>query len=227
MAAYRYWRLYVADIDNNGSQHYCIISEMQLRTSAGGADVTTPATLVTAKSGLQPNIGSNVVDDNLNTFWQTGTGDVKPTTPTWLVFDLGSPKSIVEYTIRNSNSAAFTSPKSFDLQASADGSTWAPFKQAVPNQTGWVVNETRTFQVYEALTVSGIAKLDTGAPASEVVVSLWDAPYTLIGRTVPAVDGKWAMVVSANASTRVLVTTKGPDGYQPIAHGPIVPVAPA
>lgn len=226
MAAYRYWRLYVADINNAGTAAYCIISEIELRTSPGGADVTTPATMVSAKSNYPGHAATNTVDNDLNTYWQTAAGDVSPTNPTWLIFDLGSPKDIVEYTIRNISSATYTSPKSFDLQASADGSTWAPFKQSVPDQVGWAVNETRTFQVYQALVVGGVAKLDTGVPASEVLVYLWDAPYTLLGRTVPAVDGKWAMVVASSVDTRVLVTTRGPTGYQPITHGPVVPVAP-
>lgn len=225
MAAYRYWRLYVSSVNNAGAPYYCIISEMELRAVSGGGDITTPSTIVTADTNYSGHAPNAVVDNNPSTYWQTSSSYVQPSHPAWLLFDFGEPVEIVEYTIRGSSNASATSPMSFDLQASSDGVTFLPYQQHLPDQTGWTNGETRTFPVYATGYISGNAKLDTGLSASNVSAYLWDSPYTYLGSTVPASDGSWSIPVAALSGGTVLVTVKGPSGYQPISHGPITPIS--
>lgn len=69
--------------------------------------------------------------------------------------------------------------------------------------------------------VVGSAKLDNGAAASSVIAYDWTT-RALLAQTVPATDGSFELIVPDG---NVAVTTTGPAGYQPITHGPVVPVA--
>lgn len=68
--------------------------------------------------------------------------------------------------------------------------------------------------------VAGSAKLDTGAKANVVVARDW-VTKKLAAQIVPDADGSFTLYVP---NSKVDVTAFGPDGYQPITHGPIDPV---
>lgn len=223
MAAYRFWRLMVMQINNGGNPHYCIIGEMELHATVGGVDITTPGTVITANSRYDASRDEHkIVDNNTATYWQSGDSMVGPSRPASVIFDLGSAVELAEYTITCQNTT-FTCPSRFSLQASSDGAVWPAFQQDVADQTGWQLGETRTFKVIFPSAISGTAKLDTGVAASRVLAYQWDAPYAFVGSVVPNVSGEWALTGGVVKGVPLLVVTTGPSGYQPIAHGPIVP----
>jgi PKD repeat protein len=215
MAAFRYWRLFIQAVNN--PVDYCSIIEIELHASVGGPDVTSPSTPVTASSFFSGQIPSNTVDNGTNQ-WSTALQNVSAANPCWLVFDLGTPQSIVEFSITGPP-AGFSSrgPKIFALQASDDGVTWPVFAQRVADQVNWSASQTRVFPVTISY-VGGNAKLDSGTRADLVRVIAWDSPYGVIGNMVPATNGDWKMMVDV---PRVLAVICGPSGYQPVAHGPI------
>lgn len=67
--------------------------------------------------------------------------------------------------------------------------------------------------------LAGSAVLDTGAAADRVLVRDWDS-YAHLAEVIPDVDGVWETFVPGGSYD---VTTFGPEGYQPICHGPMVP----
>lgn len=71
------------------------------------------------------------------------------------------------------------------------------------------------------LKIAGTAKLDSGSAASAVAVRNWSTGAG-VDRVIPASDGSFESFV---ADGQYDVTVYGPDGYQPITHGPITPVA--
>lgn len=221
MAAFRYWRLFISEVNGPANGDYCTISEVQLRTASGSGDVTTSSTPVTASSNYPSQPPTNVVDKNNITQWSTALQNVNASNPAWLIFDLGSPQTIVEMTIRASGIDPVSRlPKKFALQASEDGVNWPVFSQVIADQTGWSMNQVRTFPV-SIFYVAGNAKLDTGIKADRVIMVNWNAPYNLINSVVPASNGDWRMMTDTSP---VLITILGPTGYQPISHGPITSV---
>lgn len=217
MAAHRYWRLYVESV-NSSSPTYCTIVEMELRESAGGPDITTPDTVVSASSsyptGPVRQIVDNVLSDSSN--WTTVTSDVDINHPCWVLFDLGVPRSVAEIWFKVFT--AVRAPKRFYFQGSDDGVTFPTLVQLIPDQTDWS-SLTKTIRI-DFSHVSGNAKLDTGAAASIVQVFDWLPPYSLFATSVPSVDGDWDASAMAGGGD-VLIVIRGPSGYQPVAHGPV------
>lgn len=87
-------------------------------------------------------------------------------------------------------------------------------------------------EIYEAFisesTLSGVAVLDTGAPASAVKMRPWHDRGALFtseamqkGADIPVnPDGAWVCAAPPGAYELMFY---GPSGYQPIAHGPVSP----
>lgn len=129
--AYRYWAVLV--LNNNGDATYISCSEVELRAVVGGADLTSPSTPVTVTSGtLFP--ASNIVDNNLGTYFLTGSGQV---TNQRFAFDLITPQKVVQmgWRKREAGSASQT-PKDLMIQTSTDGATWDTVA-SFTNSTGW------------------------------------------------------------------------------------------
>lgn len=72
-----------------------------------------------------------------------------------------------------------------------------------------------------AFRLAGEGLLDTGAAALLIVVRRWDT-HTHVGAVTPAGDGAWSLAVADAGPYDV--TTRGPSGYQPVVHGPVVAV---
>ncbi|MDP3228406.1 MAG: discoidin domain-containing protein [Acidovorax sp.] len=129
--AYRYWAVLV--LNNNGDTGFISCSEVELRSVVGGADLTSPSTPVTVTSGtLFP--ASNTVDNNLGTYFLTGSGQV---TNQRFAFDLVTPQKVVQMGWRKRGTGlASQAPKDLTIQASADGATWDTVA-SFTNSTGW------------------------------------------------------------------------------------------
>lgn len=66
--------------------------------------------------------------------------------------------------------------------------------------------------------LAGKAVLDTGAAATRVLARSWDDD-AIAGSATPASDGTWSLYVAPGSYE---VTFRGPPGYQPVTHGPVV-----
>lgn len=135
-ASYRYWRLYITALDSGGSQ--AGISEVELRATVGGSDLTTSSTPVTANTyvdngeeGAYP--GSATVDGYTGAYgtWLTPSGWPPPH---WVRYDLGIITKVSEIAIY-----PYVSPRDFKVQGSNDDATWTDVKSfsGVAAWTGW------------------------------------------------------------------------------------------
>lgn len=69
--------------------------------------------------------------------------------------------------------------------------------------------------------LAGTARLDNGAAASRVLVRNWDSDET-VGSAIPDLSGAWQIYVPPG---NYEVTSRGPAGYQPVTHGPVIAVS--
>ncbi|WP_169307367.1 discoidin domain-containing protein [Chitiniphilus eburneus] len=118
----RYWRIHIT-ATNGGTAS---IQEIELRATPGGADLTTPATPVTASSQYSGNQAvaavDNLFDSNVRA-WVASSANL----PQWLTFDLGTAVTVAEVAIaaRNHPSGPVSAPRDFTIQYSRDGDTWS------------------------------------------------------------------------------------------------------
>jgi len=66
--------------------------------------------------------------------------------------------------------------------------------------------------------LTGKALLDTGYPATLVLVRDWET-FTHVASAVPDADGSWSAIV--NDGRTYEVTVRGPLGYRPVTDGPV------
>ncbi len=93
------------------------------RLSPGTVDfpgnVTSSVVQVTASGENPPNeVAKNLADGDVNTKWLVGG------TSAWVTYKLAQPTSVVAYALASANDAPGRDPKNWQLQGSADGTTW-------------------------------------------------------------------------------------------------------
>ncbi|GAA6121442.1 discoidin domain-containing protein [Acidovorax sp. FG27] len=140
--SYRYWRVVFQGYQAGSS--YVALYEIELRATAGGADVTTPATAITANSTFSSSFpASNAVDNNATTYWASASLSPQPA----LTLDLGTAQPIRQWALRpRDNGASTRSPVKFTVYASFDGVDWAAAK-VFDGQTGWSDGVQRLFDL--------------------------------------------------------------------------------
>lgn len=129
--AHRYWSLYIVD----GYSSYPEIREVELRAEAGGADLTTPSTPVTAYS-TYPHASyspGNLVDNNTSTDWAPNGA-----TGGRLSFDLSTPQAVAEVAFLSFGGS--NGPKTFYVEYSDDGVTFvrATENAVASNAVAWI-----------------------------------------------------------------------------------------
>lgn len=112
--AHRYWQLFIVTGYNSA---WLDVNEIELRTSAGGNDITTPSTPVTASSAYSGYPASNLVDNSTSTKWTNSGGG---SANNWLRFDLTTPAAVAEVTLYSGASR----PATVKIQYSDNDSTW-------------------------------------------------------------------------------------------------------
>jgi hypothetical protein len=137
----RYWRINFAD------SHYglasVIVSEIEMKSSIGGTDLTTGKT---ASASIAYEPAANAIDNNNATFWQAFNA-LNVVLPAWLMVDFVDPVVIVEYTIRAEVTQTSSAPKTWTLQYSTNNTDWLDM-HTVNNAPGWSSSELRTYNGY-------------------------------------------------------------------------------
>ena len=148
MAAHRYWRIYITN--HAGFNNYLDISEIELRTSIGGADATGTGTAMASSAG-SGYPASSAFDNTTSTTWFTDLGS-NPL-PQWIGYDFGAgnAKDIVEFSTTCWASAE--NPTCFQLQYSDDNVTWTTLYD-IQGEVNWSNGETR---VFHSGTFTGVA----------------------------------------------------------------------
>ena len=136
--AYRYWRIFL--LNNNGDTYYLAVNEVELRGSVGGADITTPATPVTASSHYDASLEPKYTVDNLlstDPRWISATFFVADQ---WLRYDLGTPTPVAQVAVCfNDPGGSGRSPKDLRIEGSNDGANFTTVKTFLGN-TSWTVS---------------------------------------------------------------------------------------
>ena len=136
--AYRYWRIFL--LNNNGDANYLAVNEVELRGSVGGADITTPATPVTASSQYDASYGPHYTVDNLlsaSTLWISAAFYVANQ---WLRYDLGTPTPVAQVAVCfNNPDGPGRSPKDLRIEGSNDGTNFTTVKTFLGN-TSWTIS---------------------------------------------------------------------------------------
>jgi hypothetical protein len=142
-SAVRYWRLLVKTIGNSGST--AALTEMEMRSSAGGADQTGSGTANNGTGAAALSNFSNAFDNNTGTQWQHSLSGLSP--DAWGYYDFGGgvTKTITEIALRSSSSDANSAPVAFKIQRSDDSLRWATPDINLSGITGWSTSQTRYF----------------------------------------------------------------------------------
>lgn len=136
MAAQRYWRL-VNRFCSDSSR--VLAAEIELRTSAAGADQTGSGTATASAQGTGEE-APKAFDNNTATYWQASTGS----SGAWIQYDfgVGITKDIVEVAMQPLSGFASRAMIEFDVQSSPDAATWTT--EWSVSATGWT-NAQRVF----------------------------------------------------------------------------------
>lgn len=138
----RYWRLFI-NSPVGGTSDYSEISELEMFTLIGGSDVTTGGTPI-ASSAFGGSVAANAFDGTKpgGSVWISGAASA----PQWIGYDFGAgnPQAIVAIAISISGSTG-RAPRDFQVEYSADGSTWLSANWVVTGQIDWTGSQTRTY----------------------------------------------------------------------------------
>lgn len=134
-ASYRYWRIFI--LNNNGDASFLAMNEVELRGSVDGADITTPATPVTASTQYNGTYAPECTVDNslvIESRWISAPSAVANQ---WLRYDLGTPQVVMQVAVYFSNPyAPGSSPKDLRIEGSNDGTSFTTVKTFLGN-TSW------------------------------------------------------------------------------------------
>jgi hypothetical protein len=132
--SHRYWRINFTAA-NSGSAIKLL--DVEMRTSAGGADATGSGTASASGSFLNTD-PSYVFDSTVTNIWGSNT-------TCWLKYDFGSGnnKDVIEVALA-ADLVTAAAPKSFAVQYSDDNSNWTT-AMLFAGVTGWSPGQKRTF----------------------------------------------------------------------------------
>lgn len=135
---FRYWRLYITAADSSGTWY----SLSRLKLMDGATDRALSYTATDASGSVDPV--TNAFDDNISTEWTNNTVPA----PVWIAVDLGAAYTLTEYRITSQRVVTGRTPATWELQGSNTSLTgpWSAV-DARSGQTGWGIQETRTFTI--------------------------------------------------------------------------------
>lgn len=138
MSAHRYWRIYITQKGTDPT--FCNVSEIELRSSIGGADQTGSGTASASSFQGGGFEASKAVDNNTSTLWAF-TAAINQ----WFKYDFGSGNDtdVVEVSLRAGGTGT-QMWRGWELQYSDDDSSWTSLF-TIEIDAVWSNNETRTF----------------------------------------------------------------------------------
>lgn len=152
--AFAAWMVSVSS--NDGDTNYLQIAEIELRTTAGGTDITGSGT-ASAASEVAGFEAGKAIDNNADTRWSTQSG----TKSAWLRYQHPSDVSIAQYTIQAGTTGG-RAPREWVLEGAAgDGIFFV--RDARSGVTGWTAGETRTFDAPSSAATGTVAATESGA----------------------------------------------------------------
>ncbi|MEJ5034405.1 discoidin domain-containing protein [Acinetobacter sp. MYb177] len=145
---FQYVRIYITS--NNGDSLFTAIQEIEIASTVGGVDITTPSTPAFASSSYSGEFGPSELFDNDFTgqssgLWFTPQG-AQP--PHWVYVNLVVQVDIAEVRMWPMAQVGGLprSPKHFIIQGSNDGSIWTDIK-SFTDITDWAVGVPKKFSL--------------------------------------------------------------------------------
>lgn len=195
--AHRYWRLLHI---GQTARDYLGLAEIELRATAGGADLTAPGGAITASAAYSGWPPSQAIDNDTGTGWTTYTAYADGQ---WLAYDFGAGNAypVVELHVTPRQEAIHYAegPTNFDWQWSDNGTDWTT--QRTVSGVSWPSQTPQTINVAAAVSDarSGSATAISGAGTLGVAIG------------TPARAGA-AAVVSGSAAFGAAQGTKASSG---------------
>lgn len=224
-AAARYWRLYMTSL-SNPTRWIAAGANIEMSENIGGADVIGSGAASASSESSEFSVASFSFDSDLFTGWQS-LGD--ETGPAWLQYDFGAgvDVNISEISIQTSLDSGpeleiFSTAL---VQSSSDGIAWVT-RWVIPPQSGWLVNETRTFSNSSglpAMFVSDTQRLNQTTSTTESTFTGVNFGPERAGRLVVVAtaasreDPITSMTIGGIAATRA-VRSKDANSGNPIAE---------
>lgn len=141
-ANHRYWRLRP---DSLGAGNTMSCGEMEMRSTAGGADQTGSGT-ASARTTFSTQTADKAFDNNASTFW---SGNADAADSSWLAYDFGAgvTKDIQQISFSARNDGSFfddQSPRAGWVESSADFINWIS-RWTFSGLGAWTNGQTKVF----------------------------------------------------------------------------------
>ena len=143
-AVYQYWRVFI--VDGNGAS-IVSINEIELRSSIGGLDLTTPSVPTLESSFLDFNFRAGRTVNNILTTAEAWISSSGSNTNQYVSYDLGSLQGVAQMALYITTDPT-RAPKNLIVQGSNNGlaGPWTDVK-TFSNITGWSIDTWRTFDL--------------------------------------------------------------------------------
>jgi hypothetical protein len=152
----RFWRFQITD--NNGDTYGSgnkdvTLAEAEIRSTAGGADITSPTTAIWTDSDLNGfgwsirQLFNNVTGSGATAGTGWASADKSTPFPINIWIDLGAAPTVAEFALTmRTDTAAASAPKAFTFASSVLGDTYTTEK-TLTAETGWTLGSTRTYSI--------------------------------------------------------------------------------
>lgn len=141
---HEFWRINITN--NQGDANFTQLFEVELYEDYDHEDVTTGATTNQSSFFASGTLNAAKTIDRTSwddgSLWVTASGSAEPS---WVSYQLTSPKNISEVMLRQPTANRTRAPESFDVQFSDDGSAWTT-KWSVSGEASWADREARFYR---------------------------------------------------------------------------------
>lgn len=144
---FEYWRLRFTDAASNSG---AALSELEFRTTIGGADQATGGTILFGSAGQGVINADYAFDDLRNTgYWAGADGSIAAGT-SWLGYHLTSSVKLAEIDITAKQTGLNDMAQQFYVEGSNDGLTWIPVQRFDYEDIGdFVASEQKQFEILD------------------------------------------------------------------------------
>lgn len=139
--AHLYWRI---NISARQSSTYSSLAEVEMRATAGGADLCSGGTASADSFYSGAYVPANAFDNSAASVWASGG-----TEPHWIRYQFAAPVTIAEVMLQAPPASYGGLPeqaKDFTIEHSDDGSAWTVAK-TVTAEPAWTAGEVRLYSV--------------------------------------------------------------------------------
>ena len=181
------YRFVFTNLQGGTSHSKISISEIEVRLSVGGVDISEGANYVDAATYTSGYPPEKTIDNNTTTFWSMLTNSTLLSTEgVWWEIEFDDHQPLVEYVITSRNSLPIDSPIAWKIQRWGDG-VWIT-QQTQTTSADWVASESRTFALNLLAVEAPVFESSGFEHGSGIVTISCDTPDSTIYYTTDGTD---------------------------------------